>query len=64
MKKHAIWYRIAIIVTFLGLALAFSPHAIHHAVGFASGDHVTYIYAGIILFVLGAVGLVYFGKKC
>jgi hypothetical protein len=63
MKTNKLWYYVAIGVTFLGLALAFSPHAVHHAVGFASGDHITYIYVGIVIFVLGSVGLVYFGKK-
>ena len=58
------YYYAAAVVSFLGLALAFSPHIVHHAIGFPLDDHVTYIYVGMGLYVLGTAGLFYFGKKC
>lgn len=56
-------YRVAIVVSLLGLMLAFSPHVVHHALGFAQDDHVTYVYVGLGLYVAGTVGLFFFGKK-
>ena len=63
MNKYKQIYNIAAVVSFLGWFLAFSPHLVHHAVGFLPDDHASNIYVGMVVGLIGLGVMLAVAKK-
>ncbi|MBI4150770.1 hypothetical protein HY492_01460 [Candidatus Woesearchaeota archaeon] len=62
--NHKLIYNAGAVISFLGWFLAFSPHVLHHAVGFLPDDHASNIYVGMAIGLAGLGMLFTVRKKC
>jgi hypothetical protein len=56
-------YNASAVISFCGWFLAFSPHLVHHSVGFLPEDHASNIYVGMAFGLLGLGVMLLVRKK-